>query len=101
VVLSTYSLCPVADPAASALELYRVTRPGGMIGIAHSTEPSNPLVRWLADKVENIAWRLAPTVVVHGLPGGGCTASAGGCRWSCTPRQTDRRPAVAVPIAGY
>lgn len=58
VVLSTYSLCPVADPVASALELYRVTRPGGMIGIAHSTEPRNPLARWLADKVENIAWRL-------------------------------------------
>ena len=58
VVLSTYSLCPVAGPAASALELYRVTRPGGMISIAHSTEPRNPLVHWLADKVENIAWRL-------------------------------------------
>lgn len=58
VALSTYSLCPIADPAASALELYRVTRPGGMIGIAHSTQPDNPLLRWLADKVKNIAWRL-------------------------------------------
>jgi ubiquinone/menaquinone biosynthesis C-methylase UbiE len=58
VVLSTYSLCPVADPALGARELYRVTRPGGMIGIAHSTHPRNPLVRWLADRVENIAWHL-------------------------------------------
>lgn len=57
VVLSTYSLCPVLDPARSALELYRVTRPGGSIGIAHSAEPRNPLLRLLAAKVEDIAWR--------------------------------------------
>jgi len=57
VVLSTYSLCPLYDPAAGALELYRVTKPGGKLGIAHSTEPNNFLVSKLAQKVENIVWR--------------------------------------------
>ncbi len=57
VVLSTYSLCPVYDPAVGARELFRVTRPGGRIGIAHSAEPTGPWVRWLADRVENVVWR--------------------------------------------
>ena len=55
-VLSTYSLCPVGDPAAGALELYRVTRPTGRLGIAHSVEPANPVLRWLGDRVERTAW---------------------------------------------
>ncbi len=58
VVLSTYSLCPLYDPVAGALELYRVAKPGGKIAVAHSTEPRNPVVKWLADRVEDIAWRL-------------------------------------------
>jgi demethylmenaquinone methyltransferase / 2-methoxy-6-polyprenyl-1,4-benzoquinol methylase len=57
VVLSTYSLCPLYDPEQGALELYRATAPGGRIGVAHSTEPANPIVRWLADRIENVAWR--------------------------------------------
>jgi len=57
VVLSTYSLCPVYDPAQGALEMYRVTRPGGKVGIAHSSEPAGAVTKWLADKVEDIAWR--------------------------------------------
>lgn len=55
-VLSTYSLCPVADPQQVALELYRVTRPGGKLGVAHSVEPTQPFVKWLAARVETWAW---------------------------------------------
>lgn len=56
VVLSTYSLCPLYDPVNGAQELYRVTKPGGRLGIGHSTEPNNRILRYLADRVENIAW---------------------------------------------
>jgi len=58
VALSTYSMCPLYDPAKGAAELYRVVRPGGLIGIAHSTEPESPLVKWLADRVENVVWHI-------------------------------------------
>lgn len=61
VVLSTYSLCPVYDPVAAALEMYRVARPGGRIAAAHSTMPRSPLVKSLADWLEDFAWRL-PTL---------------------------------------
>jgi ubiquinone/menaquinone biosynthesis C-methylase UbiE len=56
VVLSSYSLCPLYDPVKGVLEMYRVTRPGGKLAIAHSTLPCNPLLKWLADRVENLAW---------------------------------------------
>ena len=56
VVLSSYSLCPLYDPEKGVLELYRVVRPGGRVAVAHSTEPRNPIVRWLADRVEDWAW---------------------------------------------
>jgi ubiquinone/menaquinone biosynthesis C-methylase UbiE len=57
VVLSTYSLCPLYEPVKGALELYRVTKPGGLLGIGHSTAPRQRLVKRLADWVEDMAWR--------------------------------------------
>ena len=58
VVLSTYSLCPVYDPAEGARELYRVTRPGGLVGVAHSSDPQNRAVKWMADRVEGLVWHI-------------------------------------------
>jgi len=55
--LSTYSICPVYDPAKGVLELYRVVKPGGRIGIAHSAKPGRAGVKWLADRVEDLIWR--------------------------------------------
>ncbi len=62
-VLSTYSLCPLFDPARGALELYRVLKPGGQAGIAHSAAPSNPILNWLADRVEDLVW-LFPNISI-------------------------------------
>jgi len=56
--ISTYSMCPLYDPAAAARELYRVVRPGGRIGVAHATEPDRPLVGWLAHLAERIYWKI-------------------------------------------
>lgn len=57
-VFSSYSLCPLADPKTGALELYRVCRPGGKIAVAHSVEPRTAMVRWVAERIEDLAWRL-------------------------------------------
>jgi ubiquinone/menaquinone biosynthesis C-methylase UbiE len=58
VVLSTYSMCPLRDPRSAAEELYRVVRPGGKIGVAHSTEPTKPITRKLAAVVEEVSWKI-------------------------------------------
>jgi len=56
VVLSTYSLCPLYDPVKGALEMYRVTKPGGKLAIGHSSEPDNTILKCFADRVEDAAW---------------------------------------------
>lgn len=56
-VLSTYSVCPLVAPEEGVTEMFRVVKPGGLLGIAHSCEPRNPIVRWLADRVEDLVWR--------------------------------------------
>lgn len=56
-VISTYSLCPLFDPAAGALELYRVVWRGGRLAAAHSAEPVHPVTRRVAALVEGAAWR--------------------------------------------
>lgn len=58
VVLSTYSMCPLTDPAVGAETLYTLVRPGGVFGAAHSSEPKGRLMRWVADRVEGVAWRI-------------------------------------------
>ena len=63
VVLSTYSMCPLYEPATGALELLRVARPGGRLGVAHSAEPPGRVARWLADLVEDVVWRI-PTLTL-------------------------------------
>jgi len=57
-VISTYSLCPLYDPVKGALELYRVVKRRGHIGIAHSVTPEGRLLQFLAEKVEDLVWRL-------------------------------------------
>ncbi len=55
-VLSTYSICPLFDPEQGALELYRVLRPGGRLGVAHSVSPQGKVMHWLAERLEDVIW---------------------------------------------
>lgn len=56
-VLSTYSVCPLVAPRQGVAEMYRVLKPGGLLGVAHSSDPKGPVMRWLADRVEDVVWR--------------------------------------------
>ena len=57
VVLSTYSVCPLRDPAAGVVEMYRLVKAGGLLGVAHSAEPASGLSGWVGRGVENLVWR--------------------------------------------
>ena len=56
-VLSTYSVCPLFKPQDGALELYRVLKPGGRLGVAHSVSPQGEVMHWLAERLEDVIWR--------------------------------------------
>jgi len=56
-VLSTYSVCPLFDPEDGAMELYRVLKPGGRLGVAHSVSPQGKVMHWLAERLEDVIWR--------------------------------------------
>ena len=43
VVLSAYSTCPLADPGLAVIEMLRVTKVDGRVGIAHSTLPKGKM----------------------------------------------------------
>ena len=57
-VLSTYSLDPLSDPLIAFGELYRVTKPGGLIGVAHETAPKSPVLNGISKGIEHAIWYL-------------------------------------------
>jgi demethylmenaquinone methyltransferase/2-methoxy-6-polyprenyl-1,4-benzoquinol methylase len=56
-VLSTYSTCPLSNPLDAVIEMVRVLKKGGVLGIAHSSDPDTRLARWLSNQFENIIWK--------------------------------------------
>lgn len=56
-VLSTYSTCPLSNPMEAVNEMLRVLKKGGLLGIAHSSEPNNRFARWMSNGIENIIWK--------------------------------------------
>ncbi len=57
-VVATYSVCPLHSPQDGALELFRVLKRGGRLGVAHSARPPGASMRWLAARFDDVLWRL-------------------------------------------
>jgi ubiquinone/menaquinone biosynthesis C-methylase UbiE len=56
-VLSTYSTCPLSDPMDAVTEMIRVLKKGGLLGIAHSSDPDNRITKWISSGIERIIWK--------------------------------------------
>ena len=41
----------------AVFEMLRVLKIGGLLGIAHSTDPDNKIAKWISSKIENVIWR--------------------------------------------
>lgn len=57
-VLSSYSTCPLEDPINAVIEMLRVLKQGGFLGIAHSTESDNRVARFFSNKFEQVIWKV-------------------------------------------
>jgi ubiquinone/menaquinone biosynthesis C-methylase UbiE len=57
VVFSTYSTCPLENPANAVREMLRVLKTGGKLGIAHSSEAKGRFARFLSNGIESIIWK--------------------------------------------
>jgi demethylmenaquinone methyltransferase / 2-methoxy-6-polyprenyl-1,4-benzoquinol methylase len=57
VVISTYSTCPLENPANAVKEMLRVLKKNGLLGIAHSSQPDNRLTKKISDWIELLIWK--------------------------------------------
>lgn len=57
VVISTYSACPLENPAIAVREMIRVLKINGYLGIAHSSQPDNKILKKVSDFFEKIIWK--------------------------------------------
>jgi ubiquinone/menaquinone biosynthesis C-methylase UbiE len=57
VVISTYSTCPLENPAHAVKEMLRVLKVNGFLGIAHSSEPKSKTAKTLSNWIESIIWK--------------------------------------------
>lgn len=57
VVISTYSTCPLENPANAVREMLRVLKVDGLLGIAHSCDPNNKPAQIVSSWVESVIWK--------------------------------------------